>query len=144
VPSLVRTSSVASSRCTDSRTAATPSPQIVVLLHAVYLAVPAHRHPRLSPCRFPRRGSPRPCKVFVKLSGSSSPSSSTAAAPLQVTFVATSGHRRSRRLHRHLRALRLRHQRHRLVLDKSTPTTAGGFGPSSPLCVSQPLWSLVS
>jgi hypothetical protein len=49
-----------------------------------------------------------------------------------------------RRLHLRPRPVRLRCQRHRLVLDKSTPTTADGFGPSSPLCVSQPLWSLVS
>jgi hypothetical protein len=66
------------------------------------------------------------------------------AAPLQVTCVATSGHRRSHRLHHHLYPLWLRRQCHRLVLDKSTPTTADGFGPSSPLCISQPLWSLVS
>jgi hypothetical protein len=49
-----------------------------------------------------------------------------------------------RRLHLHLRPLRLCRQRHRLFLDKSTPTTTDGFGPSSPLCVSQPLWSLLS
>jgi hypothetical protein len=49
-----------------------------------------------------------------------------------------------RRLHLRLRPVRLCCQCHRLVLDKSTPTTADGFGPSSPLCVSQPLWSLVS
>jgi hypothetical protein len=48
------------------------------------------------------------------------------------------------RLHLRPRPIRLRRQRHRLVLDKSTPTTADGFGPSSPLFVSQPLWSLVS
>jgi hypothetical protein len=114
------------------------------VLRAVIFAVPMHRHPRLSPRHLPRCGSPHPCKVFVKLSDSSSPTSSIAAAPLQVTCVATSGNRRSHRLHHHLRLLRLRRQCHHLILDKSTPTTADNFGPSSSLCISQPLWSLVS
>ena len=67
-PSLVRTSPVASSSCTDSRTAATSSPRTVVLLHAVYLAVPAHRRLRLPPRRSHDAGRCRPRMVFVKLS----------------------------------------------------------------------------
>ena len=67
-PSLVRTSPVASSRCTDSRTAATSSPRTVVLLHAVYLTVPAHRRLRLPPRCSHNVGRHRPRMVFVKLS----------------------------------------------------------------------------
>ena len=68
-PSLVRTSPVASSRRTDSRTAATsPSPRTVVLLHAVYLAIPAQRRLRLPPCRSHVAGRHHLRMVFVKLS----------------------------------------------------------------------------
>jgi hypothetical protein len=79
--------------------------------------------------------------------GSSSPTLTTAATPLQVTWMATFGRRRSQRLHRYLNPLRLRCQRHYLVLNHtclSTPTTAGGISVSfSPLYVSQLFWSLL-
>jgi hypothetical protein len=103
--------------CIDSRLAATPPLRGVASLHAVIFAVPAHRRPRRSSHRLPWRGSPRPCKVFIKPSGSSSSTLSIAAAPLRVTCMATFGHRHSRHLHHHLRPLRLRRQRHRLILD---------------------------
>jgi hypothetical protein len=54
-----------SRRCTESRPTATLPTSGHSVLYAVIFAVPAHRCPRLSPRRLTRRGSPRPCKVFL-------------------------------------------------------------------------------
>jgi hypothetical protein len=59
------------------------------ILRVVSFTIPTHRRPRQSPRRLPWRGSPHPCKVFVKLSGSSSPTSTTAAATPHVTCTAS-------------------------------------------------------
>jgi hypothetical protein len=87
-----------SRRCTDLRPIGTPTLHGVASLHMVILAIPANRHPRLSPHCLSWHGSPRPCMVFVTLPGSSSPISSTAAALPQATCTASSGRCMSHRL----------------------------------------------
>jgi hypothetical protein len=77
-----------SRRCTDSRPTATSPLRGVASLHAVIFVVPAHRRPRLLPRRLPRRGSPTSAHGLLT-PGSSSPTSSTAAALSQVTCMAT-------------------------------------------------------
>jgi hypothetical protein len=110
---------------TATSTRAMPPLHGVASLHAIIFAIPAHRHPRLPSRCLPWCRLPCPRKVFVNPPGSSSPTSSTTAAPLQVTCMTTFGHRRSRRLHHHLRPLRLCHQRHRLVLNHTCSSTLG-------------------
>jgi hypothetical protein len=134
-----------SRHCTDLCPIGTPTLHGVASLHMVILAIPANRHPRLSPHWLPWHGSPRPCMVFVTLPGSSLPTLSTTAKLPQVTYMACSKRCRSSQepydnlgiqltppscrwvcQNLHLRPSQLRHQRHRLVLDynfSSTPIT---------------------
>jgi hypothetical protein len=87
---------VVSSRFTDSRSAPTLSPSgrdfaKSSLLHHPRALTSGYRRP-------PWHALPHPRKVFIMKPGSSSPTSSAAAVPPQVTCITTSGRRSSRRL----------------------------------------------